>query len=290
MISSQANIDPKATIGPGCNIAAGAVIGPGVELRSQVTIGEGALLRGCTVGDGCDIAPGCVLIGTDNGSGKRLVLEAGVVVLAGAIVSEPVLIGTGARIQPGAIIVRDVPPHAIVAGNPSQIVGYTLSSNADRPKRFDNPATQAPSTVPSRVCGVTLHRFPKVLDLRGNLTVGEFGRTVPFEPKRYFMVFGVPNAEIRGEHAHRECKQFLICAKGHCSVLADDGAEREEFLLDDPSVGLYLPPLTWGVQYKYSADAVLLVFASHFYDSAEYIRSYKEFRTLTSERSTRESE
>ena len=111
--------------------------------------------------------------------------------------------------------------------------------------------------------------------------MGEFGRSVPFEPKRYFMVFGVPNAEIRGEHAHRVCEQFLICAQGSCHVVADDGENREEFVLDDPSTGLYLPALTWGIQYKYSPDAVLLVFASHFYDSAEYIRDYNEFSLLT---------
>jgi hypothetical protein len=60
-------------------------------------------------------------------------------------------------------------------------------------------------------------------------------------------------------------------------VVADVGHVRDEFTLDDPSVGLYLPPMTWGIQYKYSHDAVLLVFASEFYDSTEYIRDYGEF-------------
>ncbi|EIL98455.1 WxcM-like protein [Rhodanobacter thiooxydans LCS2] len=96
------------------------------------------------------------------------------------------------------------------------------------------------------------------------------------------MVFGVPNAEVRGEHAHRTCHQFLICAHGSCSVVADDGHTRSEFELDDPSVGLHLPPLIWGIQYKYSHDAVLLVFASEFYDASEYIRTYGEFIELVS--------
>jgi hypothetical protein len=64
-------------------------------------------------------------------------------------------------------------------------------------------------------------------------------------------------------------------------VVADDGARRQEFLLDDPSIGLYLPPMTWGIQYKYSMDAVLLVFASEYYSSEEYIRDYDEFRSLS---------
>ena len=64
---------------------------------------------------------------------------------------------------------------------------------------------------------------------------------------------------------------------GSCSVLADDGAHRQEFRLDHPRLGLYLPPLVWGVQYKFSPATVLLVFASHPYDSADYIRNYDEF-------------
>ena len=288
MTQSPTNVDSTAIIGQGCSIATGAVLGPDVELKDHVVVGFGAVLLNCSVGNCCEIAAGCVLDGNGPSKDARLVLEAGVVVLAGAVISEPVHIATGARILAGAVITRDVPPHAVVAGNPAQIVGYTLSDAAKGiSSQRDQQAPQGPSVTTARVRGVTLHHFPKILDLRGNLTVGEFSRTVPFDPKRYFMVFGVPNAEVRGEHAHRQCKQFLICVHGQCSVLADDGLEREEFLLDDPAVGLYLPPMTWGVQYKYSSDAVLLVFASHYYDSAEYIRSYTEFRALALGKSSR---
>lgn len=125
-----------------------------------------------------------------------------------------------------------------------------------------------------------LIKLPLINDTRGNLSVGEFGRSIPFEVKRYFIVFDVPSQELRGEHAHRECHQFLVCVKGSCSVITDDGVTRNEFVLDKPNIGAYLPPMTWGVQYNYSADAVLLVFASHFYDNADYIRDYDEFLQL----------
>jgi dTDP-4-dehydrorhamnose 3,5-epimerase-like enzyme len=127
------------------------------------------------------------------------------------------------------------------------------------------------------VRGVTLHHFPVIPDLRGSLTVGEFQRQIPFTPLRYFMVFGVPSREVRGEHAHHACHQFLICLQGECSVVADDGEHRVEVVLDTKHRGLYLPPMTWGIQYKYSPDAMLLVFASHHYDAADYIREYDEF-------------
>jgi hypothetical protein len=202
--------------------------------------------------------------------------------MASATIAGRVHVSRGALIQPGAVVTRDVPPHAIVSGNPAQIIGYT-TVGAGAAGVADDLTPEAPGKMTTRVGGVTLHRLPKVLDLRGNLTVGEFGRTLPFDAKRYFIVFDVPNAEVRGEHAHRTCQQFLVCVRGSCSVVADDGHVRDEFRLDDPSLGLYLPPLTWGIQYKYSHDATLLVFASEFYDSNEYIRDYSEFVRLVTD-------
>jgi UDP-2-acetamido-3-amino-2,3-dideoxy-glucuronate N-acetyltransferase len=127
------------------------------------------------------------------------------------------------------------------------------------------------------VRGVEIYQFPWVNDARGDLTVGEFESEFPFRPKRYFIISGVPSGEIRGEHAHLKCHQFLICAYGQCSVTVDDGATRLEVQLNKPSVGIYLPPMVWGRQWQYSADAVLLVFASELYDPADYIREYDVF-------------
>ena len=94
------------------------------------------------------------------------------------------------------------------------------------------------------------------------------------------MVFNLPSLETRGEHAHGECHQFLICVSGSCAVVADDGANCQEFVLDRQDLGIQLPPMVCGIQYKYSADAVVLVFASHYYDSSDYIRDYSQFRQL----------
>jgi dTDP-4-dehydrorhamnose 3,5-epimerase-like enzyme len=127
------------------------------------------------------------------------------------------------------------------------------------------------------VAGVTVHRLTHVVDLRGSLTAGEFTSEIPFTPQRYFCVFEVPGKEVRGEHAHRECEQFLVCARGSVSVVVDDGTRSEEVVLENPATGLYVPPMIWAVQYRYSADALLLVFASHHYDAADYIRDYDAF-------------
>ena len=124
---------------------------------------------------------------------------------------------------------------------------------------------------------MTLHRLPLVDDLRGRLSVGEFPAQVPFVPRRYFVVFDVPGKEVRGEHAHRSCHQFLVCLRGSLSVVVDNGTTSEEIALDSPNLGIYVPPMIWAVQYQYTSDALLLVFASDLYDPADYIRDYDEF-------------
>jgi UDP-2-acetamido-3-amino-2,3-dideoxy-glucuronate N-acetyltransferase len=133
------------------------------------------------------------------------------------------------------------------------------------------------STTPVGVRGVVLYRFLSVKDPRGDLTVGDLEGEFPFRPKRYFIVSGVPSGSIRGEHAHKQCHQFLICAYGQCSVTVDDGTSRREVVLDRPSMGIYVPPMIWGRQWQYSADAALLVFASERYDPDDYIREYDAF-------------
>ena len=82
-----------------------------------------------------------------------------------------------------------------------------------------------------------LHQLHFVEDMRGNLSVGEYHRDIPFVPKRYFLVFDVPTPEVRGEHAHKLCHQFLICVRGSCRVLLDDGTHRREIMLDRPDLG-----------------------------------------------------
>jgi dTDP-4-dehydrorhamnose 3,5-epimerase-like enzyme len=215
------------------------------------------------------------------------IIEDGASIGAGAVILPGITVGLGAMVGAGAVVTRSVPPRAVVVGNPARIIGYTETEKQDASTLVQTIQSEQLSTsgvLPSIVNGVSLHKFPFISDMRGNLSAGEFEKTVPFTPKRYFLVFGVPSEKTRGEHAHRQCKQFLICVRGRCTVVADDGKSRQEFLLDRPDFGLYLPPMTWGIQYLYSADATLLVFASEYYDKSDYIRDYAEFLELAGER------
>jgi dTDP-4-dehydrorhamnose 3,5-epimerase-like enzyme len=177
----------------------------------------------------------------------------------------------------GAVVLRDVPPNAIVVGNPARIVGYVGAGHASPNVASAPPAVGVHATA---VAGVNIHRMPRIVDMRGALSVGEFEKTVPFAVRRYFLVYEVPSAEVRGEHAHHRCHQFLIAVRGSLSVVVDDGRSSAEIRLDDPTLGLHIPPRVWGVQYRYSADAMLLVLASEHHEAADYIRDYQQFRAL----------
>lgn len=122
--------------------------------------------------------------------------------------------------------------------------------------------------------------FKEFLDPRGKLVVGQFPKELPFEVKRFFIVSGVPSGDVRGIHAHKHCHQLLVCVAGSLRALVDDGFEQNIYDLDSSSQGLYMPPLTWGSQFDYSPDAVLLVLASDFFDQDDYIHDYSEFQTL----------
>lgn len=134
------------------------------------------------------------------------------------------------------------------------------------------------------VGGVTVHQFNVFHDPRGDLCVGTFVKDIPFVPKRYFLVYSVPEKKVRGEHAHYDCHQFLICVKGQCSLVLDDGTEKAQLCLDKASLGVYVPPYIWGTTLDYSEDAVLLVFCSDEYSEADYIRDYAQFCALVKNR------
>jgi len=277
---------PGAVIGDEANICANCFIENDVVIGDRVTIKSGVQIwDGLRIGDDVFIGPNVTFTNDLFPRSKirpseflkttimaRASIGANATILAGLTIAEGVMIGAG------SVVTRSVPANAIVVGNPARIVGY---ANTKIDKSFVVKSFQDDRKPPYidkvDVNGVSVHKFALIPDIRGSLTVGEFERYIPFTPKRYFLVFDVPSKEIRGEHAHRICHQFLICVQGTCTVLADDGVNRVEMLLDSPDKGVYLPPMIWGVQYKYSKDAVLLVFASHYYDETDYIRSYSEF-------------
>lgn len=202
---------------------------------------------------------------------------------AACVIGEGVTIGQGAWVRAGAIVLNSIPANSIVEGNPARVVGYVNRSIADHlPETrlidaMDYSTAERPSKIPLDVGSSALYLMRKIEDGRGSLTVGEVPTEVPFAPARYFAVYDVPSIELRGEHAHKRCQQFLVCLNGSCRILLDSGESRCEVLLDRPDIGVFMPEMIWGTQYRYSSDAVLLVFASRPYESEDYLRTYDEF-------------
>ena len=275
---------------PGASIGRNVNINDHVFVENDVVIGDRVTVKsGVQVWDGTEqqddvfIGPNVTFTNDRFPRSKqypesfaRTVIESGASVGGGAVLLPGIRVGRKAMVGAGAVVTRNVPPFAIVVGNPARITGYTNSAGV----RMTPAPTSVTTAGPGELPDPSLMRLSKATDMRGSLIAMELGSDLPFVPQRYFAVYGVPTPDVRGEHAHRECEQFLICLKGSLRAIVDDGAERREFLLDSPDIGLYMPPMTWGTQYAYTSDAILGVFASLPYDPADYIRSYSEFQEL----------
>jgi hypothetical protein len=114
-------------------------------------------------------------------------------------------------------------------------------------------------------------------DRKGNITVVENRRTVPFEVKRTYYLYDVPGGESRGGHAHRALSQLIVAASGSFTVTLDDGRVKRTFLLNRPYQGLYVVPGIWRTLDDFSSGAVCMVLASEGYDENDYIRDYGDF-------------
>ena len=120
--------------------------------------------------------------------------------------------------------------------------------------------------------------FPPLGDDRGSLVALESSKTVPFDIKRVYYIFGTQPGVARGFHAHRKLQQVAVCVTGKCRMILDDGIHREEAWLDSPTKGLIIGDRIWREMHDFSSDCVLLVLASEYYDEADYIRDYAHFK------------
>lgn len=114
-------------------------------------------------------------------------------------------------------------------------------------------------------------------DRKGNISVVENSKDVPFDVKRTYYLYDVPGGESRGGHAHKELSQLIVAASGSFTVTLDDGRVKRTFTLNRPYQGLYIVPGIWRTLDDFSSGAVCLVLASEGYDEADYIRDYQEF-------------
>ena len=271
----------RARIGADCNICDHVFIENDVQVGDRVTIKCGVQFwDGVRLGDDVFVGPNATFTNDKTPRSKEYpsnfletYIQKGASIGANATILPGVKIGSSAMVGAGAVVTKDVPSNAIVSGNPARIVGY-MDTKEKRTNIRGNTNLET-----SQVTGVKLYQIKNVKDLRGDLTALEWEKELPFSPKWLFFVSNVPNSSVRGEHAHKDCHQFLLCVHGSVAVVVDDGENREEFFLKEAHIGLHIPPKVWVIQYKYSSDAVLLVLASHEYDADDCLRDYDEYLT-----------
>ena len=120
--------------------------------------------------------------------------------------------------------------------------------------------------------------LPKIGDKRGNLSLVEEFKHIPFKIERTYWIYDVPGGEKRGGHAYRENQEFIVALSGSFDVVLDDGKEKNLYSLNRSYYGLYVPKGWWRQMENFSTNALALVLASTPYTKEDYIYDYQEFK------------
>ncbi|MDD0852549.1 WxcM-like domain-containing protein [Halobacteriovorax sp. GB3] len=268
-IWANAHVLPEAVIGSDCNICDGVFIENDVVVGNNVTIKCGVQLwDGIKVEDDVFIGPNATFTNDKHPRSKvypesflKTIVEKGASIGANATILPGVTIGQYAMIGAGAVVTKNIPPFAIVTGNPGRITDYIHDSEANE------------------MTGVRLVSFKEISDRRGSLVFGEFDKQeIPFPVKRFFTIYDVRNGYSRGDHAHKECHQFIMCQRGSVEIVCDNGKERKKFVIDKPYLGIHVEPGVWTSLFNFSLDSTVNVFTSHYYDEDDYLRNYDLFK------------
>lgn len=284
-VGSGSRIGSDSIVSRDGEIGSSCILGERVRISGQVTVGnrvhidDGAHLTGpLVVGD--DVRIGAeVSIGTSGAAEarNRFVTEVG----AGSIIGKNASIASGVAVALQAL----VEDGATVSTSVGSYMAFGKDGKHEYRSGFvpvpelvgDAVRASSASGTASKIPGVELIRFHEAVDSRGKLIAMEVDELLPFQAKRLFTVSSVPEGELRGIHAHRECHQFMIPVSGEVDVIVADGVKAERWVLDSPSIGLHIPPLVWGTQLNFSKNATILVLASDSYRPEDYIHHWGDF-------------
>lgn len=122
--------------------------------------------------------------------------------------------------------------------------------------------------------------LPKVCDPRGNLSIIEGTKDIPFDIKRIYWIYDVPGGRYRNGHAFRQQEEFIVALAGSFDVVVNDGKEEKRYHMARSYYGLYIPPMTWREIDNFSTNSVVYVLSSEKYDAGDYIEDFEEFKRL----------
>ena len=279
-----AHLLPGAVIGRDCNICDGVFIEGDVVVGDRVTVKCGVQLwNGVTLEDDAFVGPNATFTNDPFPRSRqypaefpRTIVRRGASIGANATLLPGIVVGERAMVGAGAVVTRDVPPRAIVVGNPARVVGQVDPD--------DKRAVTIPAALGPGLTSVRTIEIPERADARGSLTFGQVGSQLPFVPRRYFTIMDVPEGAGRGGHAHRTVEQFVVALRGRVVITLDDGVDSRTVVLDSPRSALYIPPMVWNDLAEMSPETVILCLASAEYDESEYIRDRDTFTQATASR------
>ena len=289
-----AHVLPGAVIGRECNLCDGVFIENDVVVGDRVTVKCGVQLwDGVRLEDDVFVGPNATFTNDPfprsrqyPDSFPRTVVRRGASIGANATILPGVEIGPGAMVGAGAVVTSDVPANAVVVGNPARVVRWVESAaeHQNVPPAASRPTVLEGPEVTLGVDGARPLHLRRIDEMgRGELIVGEVESELPFVPERFFCVTNVPPRAVRGQHAHMSLHEVLVCIRGACTILLDDGQVRQEVRLARNEVALHIEPLVWRELFDFTPDAVLMVLASAPYGTKDYIRDYDTFRAVVDE-------
>ena len=126
--------------------------------------------------------------------------------------------------------------------------------------------------------------LPKNLDRRGNLSVIEELKNIPFKIKRAYWIYDVPGGEVRGGHAYKRNQEFIVALSGSFDVILDNGEELKTYSLNRSYYGLYVPKGVWRQMLNFSTNSLALILASIKFDVSDYIYDYEQFKKAVNEK------
>ncbi len=148
---------------------------------------------------------------------------------------------------------------------------YKLNQIIEVPEIINNSKTK----TGIKKCQIV--QLPKITDHRGNLTVIENNKNIPFEIKRVYYLYDVPGGVERGSHAHKNLQQLIVAISGSFDIIIDDGYHKKKYHLNRSYYGLYICPMVWREIINFSSGAVCMSLASDLYDESDYYRNYQDF-------------
>lgn len=124
---------------------------------------------------------------------------------------------------------------------------------------------------------IKLINFPKILDARGNLSVVEEFKEIPFEIKRVYWIYDVPGGSVRGAHAFKNTSEVIVAISGSFEVVLHDGVHEQRFHLNRSYYGLYVPKMVWRYIENFSTNSLALIAASTGFAQDDYLRDFDEY-------------